>query len=159
VAKITVVREVNAPRDVVFQTVADPRRFAHAIEGVTEVAFLSKETSGEGTRFRQTRVMNGKATAMEFEVREAVPNERVRIVNETHGTVWDSLFTFASSEGTAASTVLTMRMDTTTRPLFQRLLMPLFCLLVRKSVEEDIDAVKAFSERWSAAEAAISSHH
>lgn len=34
-----------------------------------------------------------------------------------------------------------------TRPLLPRLLMPLICLLIRKAVARDLDAIKAFSER------------
>ncbi len=142
-ATITVIRSIQAPAEIVFQTVADPRRFAQVIAGVTQVELLSETTSGAGTRFRQSRVMNGKETTMDFEVTEYVENQRIRIVNETHGTVWDSLFTLDSSN---TSTRLTMRMETRSRRLLPRLLMPLVCLFVKKAVEKDIDAVKAYCE-------------
>ena len=100
-------------------------------------------TSGLGTRFRQSRVMNGRETTMDFAVTEYVENERIRIVNETHGTEWDSLFTFAAAPG---ATTLQLVMDArASRPL-TRLLLPLVCLLVRKAVAKDIDAVKAWCE-------------
>jgi hypothetical protein len=55
--------------------------------------------------------------------------------------------TLAPSNG---STELVMRMDTTTRPLVPRLLMPLMLgLFIRKAVEKDFDAVKAFCEKES----------
>jgi hypothetical protein len=81
---------------------------------------------------------------MEFEVTEYVKNDRVRIINETHGTVWDSLFTVASANG---STTLTMRMDTKSRRPLPKLMMPLVCLFIRKAVEKDMDAVRDFCER------------
>ena len=58
-ATVIVVRRVLAPAEVVFRTVADARRFAHAISGVVKVEFLSETTSGVGARFRY----DGKAFA------------------------------------------------------------------------------------------------
>ena len=143
-ASVVVVRRINAPADVVFHIVADPNRFAKAIAGVTKLEFLSKTTTGVGTRFRQTRVMKGKSSTMDFDVTEYVKNQRVRIVNETDGNVWDSVFTVAP-DGNA--TTLTMRMDTKSEKLFPRIMMPLICILIRKAVEGDLDAVKAACER------------
>jgi hypothetical protein len=43
-----------------------------------------------------------------------------------------------------------MRMDTKTRPLVPRLMMPVMLrLFIRKAVEKDFDAVKAFCEKES----------
>ena len=143
-ARVTITRNIEAAADVVFQAVADPKQFAQAISGVTRLDFLSPSASGVGTRFRQSRTLNGKEMTMDFEVTEYLPNQRVRIVNETHGTVWDSVFTVSPA---ASRTTLTMVMNTRSRPLIARLLMPVICLLIRKSVAKDIDAVKTYCER------------
>ena len=146
-ASITIVRTIHAPAAVVFKTVADPARFAQAISGVTKLEFLSSAKCGPGTRFRQSRVLNGKGMTMDFDVTDYVENERVRIVNETHGTRWDSAIALTVS---GASTILTMRMDTETRPLLPRLLMPLMLrLFIGKAIGKDFDAVKAFCEKES----------
>jgi hypothetical protein len=73
-----------------------------------------------------------------------IENERIRIVNETHGTLWDSIFTVASDDGV---TMLTMLMDATTNRFLPKLVLALVCLLIRKAVEKDIDGVKALCER------------
>lgn len=143
---MTIVRNVRAPAATVFDAVADPRQFAKAIDGVTKLEFLTPSTWGVGTRFRQSRVQNGKETTMDFELTEYVKPSRVRIVNETHGTVWDSVFTVAPD---GPGTTLTLRMTTRGGRWLQRLLMPIVCLLIKKIVAKDIDAVKAFCERGS----------
>jgi hypothetical protein len=84
---------------------------------------------------------------MDFEVTEYVKNQRARIVNETHGTIWDSVFTV---EPDGDATKLTMRMDTTSEQLLPRLMMPLICVLIRRAVESDLDAVKVACERRGA---------
>jgi uncharacterized protein YndB with AHSA1/START domain len=142
-ATVTVTRNIQASADAVFATLADPNRFAEAIAGVTQLEILSGMKSGVGTRFRQTRVMNGRESTMEFEVTEYVPSQRLRIVNETHGTIWDSLFTITP---VGSSSTLTMRMETRTDRLLPRLLLPIICLFIKKAVEKDIDAVKAVCE-------------
>ncbi|MBI3447542.1 MAG: SRPBCC family protein [Acidobacteria bacterium] len=142
-AKITVVREIAAPAAVVFESIADPRKFAQAISGVSKVEFLSEAKAGVGVRYRQSRVMKGRESTMDFEVTEHVKNERLRILNETHGTVWDSLFTLTPS---GTGTALTMRMDTRSRPLLAKLLMPVICLMIRGAVAKDIEAVKTYCE-------------
>ena len=45
------------------------------------------------------------------------------------------------------STTLTMRMDTKSRRLLPKLMMPLVCLFIRKAVEKDMDVVREFCER------------
>ena len=147
-ATIEIARTIHAPTPIVFKTVADPAHFARAISGVTKLEFLSSTKCGLGTRFRQSRVLNGKEMTLDFDVIDYVENERVRIVNEIHGTRWDSVITLTPS---SAFTTLTMRMDTKTRPLVPRLLMPLMLrLFIRRAVEKDFDAVKAFCEKESA---------
>jgi hypothetical protein len=147
-ATIEIARTIHAPTAFVFKTVADPGHFAQAISGVTKIEFLSSTKCGLGTRFRQSRVLNGKEMTLDFDVIDYAENERVRIVNEVHGTRWDSVITLTPSN---TSTNLTMRMDTKTRPLVPRLIMPLMLrLFIRRAVEKDLDAVKAFCEKESA---------
>src|SRR4051794_20916701 len=142
-ASLTVVRTIRSPASTVFETIADPRIYAQAIDGVTNLEILPGPASGSGLRFRQSRTLSGRSGTMDFEVTEYVPDTRVRIVNETHGTVWDSVFTL---EPAAAGTTLTMRMDAHPGRLLPRLMMPIVLLIIRKAVERDMDAVKKFSE-------------
>ena len=80
----------------------------------------------------------------ELAVTEYVENHRVRIVSDAGGTVWDTVFTVAPAEG---STELTMVMEARPYELRARITTPLIAGTVRKAVEQDLDAVKAFCER------------
>lgn len=143
-AVVTVIRQIEAPVDVVFGAVADARRFSEVLDGVTHFEFLGDVTSGVGTLYRQTRVMGGREQTMDFEITECVEGERVRILNETHGTVWDTVLTMAP-KGDGACT-LTMRMDALADGLFKRMMLTLVCKLIQKAVAKDMDALKAFCE-------------
>ena len=73
------------------------------------MVFLSEVRTGVGTRFRETRLMHGKERSTELEVTEYVENERVRMVADTDGTVWDSVFVVSPVEGKTLSTSRWMR--------------------------------------------------
>jgi carbon monoxide dehydrogenase subunit G len=132
----TSTRTIDAPADRVFRTVADPEEFQKAIPGGSSVEYLTPSRSGVGVKFRATRLMKGKPSTFEQEVTEFVPAEHVRLVNVTHGTVWDSTFR-VRSDGRA--TVLTLTMDAQTERLIAR--------MVQKALDMDMDAVKAYCER------------
>jgi len=147
--RIAVIRTISAPIDKVFATVADIRQLSKALPHIVQFEFLSEIQSGIGTRFRETRLMNDKEATTELEVTEYVENDHVRMIADSHGTVWDSTFTVTSADG---KTTLTLVMDAKAYKLLSRLLNPLIKGMVTKAVEKDMDLVKAFCESRSAHE-------
>ena len=143
-ASVTVTRIIEAPADVVFRTVSDISHFSEAVPHIVNVEFLSDVKSGVGTRFRETRVMNGREASTELEVTEYFANDRVRIVSDAGGAVWDTVFTVSAS---GAETELTMTMDARPHKLAARLAVPFMMRMVKGAVERDMDAVKTFCER------------
>lgn len=141
--RIHITRTIDASIDVVFHTVADIRQFSQVLPHIVRFEFLSERTSGVGTRFRETRLMNGKESVTELEVTEYVENEHVRMVADSHGTVWDTVFAVVTAEG---QTVLTMTMDAKAHKLLPRLMNPLIKGMITKAVEQDMDLVKAYCE-------------
>lgn len=136
-------RQIDAPADLVFHTVADIENFSKAIPHILRVEFLSDIHQGLGTRFRETRDMNGREATTELEVTEYTPTEKVRLVADSHGTVWDTTFTVSAD---SQSTVLEMVMDARAHTLLPKLLNPLMKPLVKRAIEKDMDAVKAYCE-------------
>ncbi len=139
-----VTKAIAAPVDVVFKTVADINQFSRAVPHIVNVEFLSPVKSGVGTRFRETRVMHGKNENTELEITEFVENNRVRYVADSHGTVWDTVFTV---EPDRDYTLLTMTMDAKAKKLIAKIMNPLIRGMVKKAVEQDMDAVKNFCEQ------------
>ena len=88
--------------------------------------------------------MNGKKATTELEVTEFVENDRVRMVADSHGTVWDSLFTVKSA---GESTDLELTMDARAHKLLPKLMNLLIKGMIQKAVEKDMDAVKTYCER------------
>ena len=141
--RMIVNRTIAAPIDLVFRTVAEIEHFSKAIPDIVKIEMLSDVNKGVGTRFRETRLMRGKEVSTELEVTEYVENERVRIVTDTHGTVWDTVFVVKEADG---ATELTMTMDAKAYKLLPRLMNPLICGMIKKAVAKDMDAVKSYCE-------------
>ncbi len=141
--RTTVRRTIDAPVDLVFQTISDIRNFSEAVPWIVGVQFLSEQRMGVGTRFRETRRMGRREAATELEVTEYEPNDRIRLVADSFGTVWDSLFTVRDTGG---ATELQLIMDARPYGLLPRLMVPLMRRSVQKGLEKDMDAVKRFCE-------------
>lgn len=140
---IHISRTIAAPLDLVFQTISDVRNFRDAVPHITRVEFLSDQQVGAGTRFRETRSTNGREQTVELEVAEYTENDRVRMISDAGGTIWDTLFT-VSKETDKVS--LEMQMDIKPHTLFARIVTPLIRGMVVKAVESDMDSVKLFCE-------------
>ncbi len=143
-SRMIVTRTIKAPVEVVFKTVSDINQFSKAIPHIVKVEFLSDTKSGLGTRFRETRLMKGKEATTELEVKEFVENDRIRMVADSHGTVWDSMFVVKPDNG---QTLLTMTMEAKTDKLIPKIINFMIGGMVKKAVEHDMDAVKAFCEK------------
>ena len=142
--RATTSQTIHAPLTTVFDTVAHIENFSKAIPDIVNVEFLSDVRSGVGTHFRETRLMRGKEVSVELAVTEYVENDHIRIVSDTHGTVWDTVFTVEPAGGGGVE--LTLVLDANARKFLPRLMNPLIKGMIRKAMERDLDAVKAFCE-------------
>ena len=142
-SRTAVSRTINAPVDQVFDTVAHIENFSTAVPHITAVEFLSEQQRGVGTKFRETRVLRGRQATTELEVTEYVANQCIRIVSDEGGTIWDTVFTVSS---VGQGTRLDMVMNASAYKLISKLFNPLMKGLIRRAIEGDLDAVKAYCE-------------
>ncbi len=142
---IATTRSIDASVVRVFQTLASVENFSKAVEGITNIEFLTEQKYGVGTRFRETRLMHGKEASTELEVTELVENQHVRIVSDAGGTVWDTVFT-VGREPSSEVTQMTMRMDVRPYRTISKLITPMILKMVQTAVISDMDAVKQFCE-------------
>ncbi len=111
---------------------------------IVNVEFLTEQRKGVGTRFRETRLMGKRKGSAELEVTEYVENERTRLVSDQGGTIWDTVFTVQPA---AEGVELKMVMDANAYKLLAKLLNPLIKWMIRKFIEQDMDAVKSYCEQ------------
>lgn len=141
--RITVARTIAAPAEAVFGAVTDFDRLSEIDPQIVGVEYLTESRRGLGTRFRETRDMNGRQLVTELEVTEYVPNERARMVADTHGTIWDTVFTVEPAGG---GVELTIAMDARPHKWLPKLMNPLMKPMFRRGMERHIDKVKGYCE-------------
>lgn len=74
----------RSPREV-FEVLADPTRAREFLPTITESVKLTDGPVAAGTRFRETRMMNGKEASAELVVRAYEPDSYVAIGTEAEG--------------------------------------------------------------------------
>ncbi|MCA9057558.1 MAG: SRPBCC family protein [Planctomycetaceae bacterium] len=140
----TASRMIQAPLEDVFATIADIRNFSEAVDDIVSVEFLTEQQSGVGTRFRETRRMNGRENTTELEVTEYVFNDRIRLISVAGGTVWDTIFTVRSVEN---KTELRLVMDAKPQHLLAKVMIRLVRKMVNRFLQADMDAVQRYCEQ------------
>jgi carbon monoxide dehydrogenase subunit G len=88
-------------------------------------------------------VVNGRESATELEVTEYVQNDRVRMVADQGGTIWDTVFVVKPTE---SGTELTLTMDAKAYKFAAKLINPLIKGMVKKFIVQDMEELKAYCE-------------
>ena len=136
--------EIAVPKEAAFALVADIQQYRKAVTYITDVEYHSEQTSGVGTRYTETRVMNGREASSVFEITEFEPPNRLRIVTDAGGTVWDSVFEFKENGG---GTTLEVAMEARAYRFFARIINFLIKGLIRKEMVKELDLAKEYLER------------
>ena len=142
--RITVARIINAPLNTVFKAVSDVEAMPEVVPEVAKTEFLSEIKTGIVTRFKETRMMGRKESVTELEITEYSENVRVRMVADSHGTVWDSIFVVNTVPGRSE---LTLTMDANGSWFLPRLMNFLLQGLYKKGLEKHMDALKNYCEK------------
>lgn len=148
-------RTIDADAEAVFETVSDISNFSRAVPHIVRVEYLSDVKVGVGARFRETRLMRGREATTELEVAEFVKNERVRMISDAGGTIWDTVFTVAPGEN-GRGTRLDMVMEARPHRFMAKLAGPLMKGMIAKAIGEDLDAIKAYCEGGDSTAARVS---
>lgn len=143
-SKITITRTIHAAVPAVFATVSDIRNFSKAIPDIVDVEFVTDQKTGAGTRFIETRDFKGRKVSTELEVTEYVKDEKVRIVSDSQGTVWDSVFFVENLNGECK---LTLEMIAKPYKISARLMNLFLKRFIKKAISKDMDSVKTYCEQ------------
>lgn len=76
---------IDVTPETVFQTLHKPELAPAIVESVIRNEQITEGAVGVGTRFRETRIVNGQEGSSELEVIVFEPNTRYAVSNETEG--------------------------------------------------------------------------
>jgi carbon monoxide dehydrogenase subunit G len=142
----TVDRHVAAPPDVVFARASDFRRAPETIAAIVKMEMLTDGPVRVGTRFRETRVLFGRAATEEMTVTALEPPKRYTLAAESHGSRYHTELSFApDGQGTRVTMTFAATPVTFMARVMSVLMRPMMKSMV-KMCAKDLDDLKAAIE-------------
>ncbi len=144
--KISVSKHINAPIHVTFAIFSDIAALPQHVDGIQAVEILSDVTEGQGTCWRETRVMFGQQATEEMEISTFHPNQGYEVLASSHGMDYHSTYTFVERDG---GTLVQMDFAGAPKTLVAKLMSPLGALMsgsTKQALEADMDNLKAVCE-------------
>ena len=145
--KIVIEEVVSGPVERVFEVFSDVRAIEERISGIVGVEILSDVTSGEGVKWRETRVMFGKEASEVMWISDYDPPRCYRVNASSHGMSYVSTLTFEAVD--AGATRVRHEYVATPLTLTARLMQPMMVAFkgsLRKMLHADMVELKAFVE-------------
>lgn len=146
--KVVAMVEINAPIDKVFEYFSDIQKVEDRIEGITKIEILSKEKSGAGLKWRETRKMFGKEATEVMWITAFSPPVSYSVDAESHGMKYHSTYTFNDVGG---GTTVEMVFEGTPVSLGAKITAPIFGLIfkgaTKKALQKDMHDLKRLLEK------------
>lgn len=147
-AAITVSTHVSAPVERVFGVYTDLAKAVERIPAIIDLEVLSEGPFGEGTRWRETRVMFKKKATEEMWVTGFDPPRSYNVDSESHGMHYSTVFSFTPDDG---GTKVSWTFSGTALTLGTKIMSPIFNLLMKgamsKCMRADLEALRDVCER------------
>lgn len=134
---------IARPPAQVFDLLSDMRRATEMVPAVTEVQKLTEGPVGAGTRYRETRQMNGKPQQTELEVVRYEPPTDYAVSNVTSGVETVYHYRLASEgEGTRVTLQATVEGKG-----LRAVMVPVLSAILQREDGDHLAQLKAFAER------------
>jgi carbon monoxide dehydrogenase subunit G len=147
-------QHINASPDKVWAVISDIPGSAATLSGVNSIQMLSEGGYGEGTRWKETRTMMGRAETVEMWVSQSEPPSPTRSGSTTvkalqGGADYTSRFSLAPNDG-GTDLTLTFGAEVVKPTLLSNVMMALFgkigMSITRKALAKDLAEIAAKAE-------------
>ena len=142
-AVLTVSTHVAAPIAGVFEVFTEIEKAEERIPDITALEMLSEGPFGEGTRWRETRVMFKKEAVEEMWVTGFHPPHSYTVEADSHGMKYSTLFTF---EADGDGTKVTWNFSGVAHTFGAKVMAPIFNVLMKgtmkKCMLKDLEALR-----------------
>jgi carbon monoxide dehydrogenase subunit G len=146
---ISLTQHIQASPERVWSVITDIPGSAATLSGVDSVQLLTDGPYGEGTRWKETRKMLGKAETVEMWVAEAEPHRNTTVKAVQGGADYTTRFGLAPRDG-GTDLTLTFGAEVTKPTIVSRLMMLLFGRMgmaaTRKALTKDLAEIAAKAE-------------
>ena len=151
---IIVNTHVSAPIESVFEVFTEIEKAVERIPAITKLEMLSAGPFGNGTRWRETRVIMKKEATEEMWVTGFTPPHSYTVEAQSHGMLYETLFLF---EREGDGTKVSWTFMGTPQTFSAKLTAPIFGLflngMMKKCMLGDLEALRDVCEGKSPADA------
>jgi carbon monoxide dehydrogenase subunit G len=154
--KTSLTQHINAAPDKVWAVISDIPGSAATLSGIDSIQMLSEGAYGEGTRWKETRTMMGRAETVEMWVSQSEPPSPRHTGSTTvkalqGGADYTTQFTFAERDG-GTDLTLTFGAEVVKPTWLSGIMMALFGRLgmsiTRKALAKDLAEIAAKAESF-----------
>ena len=139
---------INGSRAAIWAAITNIENASEIISGIENIEVVEKPANGlVGLKWRETRMLFGKAATAEKWITDAVENEFYKTRAESDGFVFLSTMSISESSG---GVTLTSSHDSKPQGIVAKLKsipMPLFKGMVKKALLQDLNDIKSAVER------------
>lgn len=132
----------EAPIEAVFDQLSDIPNLEQTVSGITKVEMLSEGGVGNGTKWRETRIMMKREATEDMWIKEFDRPNRYLVEAESHGSHYLTEYKFSEVD---KGTQVTMTFSATPQSFFAKLMSPMFFMMkgvVVKCFAADLDDFK-----------------
>ena len=143
---VVIETEIAAPPARVFAVFTDLARAPERVRAIEALEVLTPGPFGQGTRFKETRVMFGKSSSETLEVVEFQPGKGYALTAESSGTRYLSTFAFEPSDN---GTRVRLTFTATPVSAAAKMMGPMLGLMagtLEKAIRADLEDIKAACE-------------
>lgn len=137
---------IAATPEVVFAFIGDVNHFSEVMSNVVRSEQITDGPVGLGTRFRETRLIQGREATAEIEVTGYEPPRHYSATSVTNGITVTYHYTFTPEK---AGTRVNLQAEATTSGL-KKLMLPLVISFMKKADGDHLQQLKAAVERHMA---------
>jgi carbon monoxide dehydrogenase subunit G len=147
--KTTLTQHIHASPDKVWAVVSDIPGSAATLSGINAVQMLTDGPYREGTRWKETRTMMGRAETVEMWVDQADPPRSTTVKANQAGADYTTRFSLAERDG-GTDLTLTFGADVVKPTVLSKVAMALFgkigMSITRKALAKDLAEIAAKAE-------------
>lgn len=137
---------IAASPEIIFAFISDVTNFPAVLPSVQHAEKLTEGSVGLGTRFRETRLMNGREATAEIEVTTYQPPHRYAATSTQHGITATYHYSFkAEEEGTRVDLQAEISADG-----LRKLMLPIVMQVMKKEDGDHLVYLKQAVEKGSA---------
>lgn len=147
--RVTVSEPIDARADLVFAIATDLANAPAVIPDITEISVLTDGPFGEGTTWKETRVMFGKECTETMKVIAFEPGHSYTTLAGSQGCEYRTTVRVEPDPASPHRCTLTYDMRARAKSFKARLMMPMFVLMkgmIRKAFAKDLACVRAAAE-------------